>query len=467
MQVTIEDVSPVEKKLIVEVPWKTVSTKLQDAYRGLAREVSLKGFRRGKVPRSVLERMFGKRVKAEVAGQLVRESFISAVGEHSLEAVSDPIVEQELVIKKGQPFQFEAKVEVKGEVEVSDYEGMELTKRPLLVEEESVDSALEALQREHTELMPIEGRDISATTDVLSIKIAGKLGDREIEREGLPVDLENTEHSPLPGLVEALRGIPLDAADHEITVEIPEDFHDADIAGKTGSFTISVLDARRKEVPELDDELAKDSGKAETLKELRGVIRKELEDAQEETIQREVRDAALKELVKRNQIPVASSLTERAMQMQLARLKMMLGMGPDQDTGGLSDDLREKMRPQAEDEVRGQLLLDAVGKKEEVEVTKEEIDAHFAKLAKMRGTQPARLRAEYDRDGRLDNVRFQLQQDKVLDLLVSKATVTEKEPEPEPDPEAAAEDTSSNDEGDPADTTDKDSAEEKPESADS
>jgi trigger factor len=463
MQVRIEDVSPVEKKLIVEVPWKTVNTKLVAAYRGLAREVNLKGFRRGKVPRSVLERMFGKRVKAEVASQLVHESFMNAVGEHSLEAVSEPIVEQELVIKKGEPFHFEAKVEVRGEVEVSDYEGMELNRRPVKVEDESVDAALEALQREHTELMPIEGRDVTARTDILSIKIAGTLGDREIERDGLPVDLENEEHSPLPGLVEALRGIPIDAADHEIEITIPEDYHDSEIAGAVGKFTISVLDARRKEVPELDDELAKDSGKADTLEELRAVTRKELEDAQEETIKREVRDAALKELVKRNQIPVASALTERAMEMQLHRLKMMLGMQAD-EAGGLSDDLREKMRPSAEDEVRGQLLLDAVGKQEKIEVTEEEIDAHFAKLAKMRGTQAARLRAEYDRDGRLDNVRFQIQQDKVLDLLVSKATVTEKEPEPEPEPEDA---TSPDGEVDAEETAAEDSAKTGPDSSDS
>jgi trigger factor len=435
MEVRIEDVSPVEKKMIVAVPWQTVDAKLRDAYRELSRGVSLKGFRKGKVPRTVLQRMFGKRVQAEVASQLVRESFISAATEHNLEAVSEPIVDQELSIKRGEPFEFEAIIQVKGEVEAPEFAGMELNKRPLKVPDEAVDRALEQIQQEHTELRPIEGRDTTARTDLISVKLTGTLGDQEIDRPQMPIDLGDTDNEPLPGLVAALTGLPIDVEDHSFELQIPDDHYDNNLAGKTAKLTISILDARQKEVPELDDELAQETGRAETLDELKSAVRTELEERESEQITSELRQAALEELVKQNQIPIASTLVDRAVQMQFERFRMMLGIQPGQDGGqfGLDEEMAEKMRPKAADEVRGQLLLDAIAEKQKIEVTDDDIDAYLLSMASARGVPLARLRAEYDAAGRLDGVRFQLRQDKTLDAIIEAAKVTEKEPEPEPE----------------------------------
>jgi len=430
MDVRIEEVSEVEKKLIVEVPWETVSGKLRTAYRELGRSVKLKGFRAGKVPRSVLERMFGKRIHAEVATQLVRESFITAATEHKLDAVSEPQVDiEELSIKKGKPFEFEAIVEVRGEVKAENFDNMELQRRPLNVTDEAVTNAVEQLRREATELMPIEGRDLTTRTDILMLSVKGALGEHEIDQPQLTVDLEAADREPIPGLIEALTGMPLDLKDHETEITIPDDYHDESIKGQTAKLTISILDARRKETPELDDEFAKDTGKGETLDELRQATRKELEDSQEEQIKSELRDAALKELVKRNQIPVASSLVERAVQMQHDRLKMMLGLPPEQaEAFALDDEMREKMRPAATDEVRGQLLLDAVSTQESIEITEEELTERLTSMAAQRKQAVARFRADLDRDGRLDGIRFQILQDKTLDMLVGRATITEVDP---------------------------------------
>jgi trigger factor len=437
MQVRIEDVSPVEKKLCVEVPWQTVSDKLAAAYKELSREVALKGFRKGKVPRSVLERMFGKRVKAEVARELVREGFFTATAEHNLEAVAEPhVADDALVIKKGEPFAFEALVEVKGTVEAKDYGGMELNRRPLKVADEAVDSHIEQLREQHTELLPIEGRDLTASTDVLSLKVKGTVGEHEVDREQMAVDLGDRERGPLPGLVDALIGLPLDVQDHTIGLDIPEDYEDESVAGRRAELTISILEGRRKETPELDDEFAKDLDRGDTVDDLRASVRKELEEQQAEEIKRELRDAALKELVNRNQIPVAPALVERAIEFKYRQMTMMLGIPAEHAASGLDEEMRGKLRPSALDEVRGQLLLDAVADAEGLEVTEDEIGEYFTDLGKHRGQPAARLRAEYDRDGRLDNVKFQLRQDKTLDLLIERATVTEKEPEPEPEPGA-------------------------------
>jgi trigger factor len=424
MQVRIEDVSPVEKKMFVEIPWSVVSAKLGEAYRELGREVALKGFRKGKVPRPVLEQVYGPRVNAEVAVQLVRESFYHASNEHNLDVVAEPRVQEGGRIQKGQPFSFAATVEVRGEIVPVDYTGMPLERRRVAIADTAVDEAIEQLRREHTELRPIEGRDVSAPGDVLALKVTGTIGEHPVDQPRFAIDLDDGEREPIPGLRQVLTGISLSTTDKAVEIDIPADHSDESLKGRKANLVISVLEARAKDVPALDDELAKDTGKADTLDGLRGVVKKELEDRETETARRETRQLALKELVKRNQIPVAASLVERAVDMQYARLKAMLGMQPEPGETA-PEELREKMRATGADEVRGQLLLDAIANREKLDVSDADVEAHVATAARQRNVPVQRLRAELERDGRLDNIRFSLRQDKVLDFLVDKAAITE------------------------------------------
>ena len=193
MQVRIEDVSPVEKKMIVEVPWETVSAKLNDAYREFGKGVALKGFRKGKVPRAVLEQVYSGRVSAEVAYQLVQESFYRANAEHKLAAVAEPRVEEAQPIKKGQPFSFKAIVEVRGDFEPKDYKGLAIEKRRLNIAEEAVTTAIENLRREHTELMPIEGRTVTAAGDIVGCTVTGTIGEHQVNQPQFAVDLDDEE----------------------------------------------------------------------------------------------------------------------------------------------------------------------------------------------------------------------------------------------------------------------------------
>ena len=427
MQVRIEDVSPVEKKMFVEVPWETVSVKLGNAYKELSKGVALKGFRKGKVPRPVLEQVYGQRVNAEVAYELVRESFFRANQEHQLAAVAEPRVEEAVAIKKGHPFTFQAIIEVRGEVTPVDYTGLEIERRRLDVPESAVDAALAQLRREHTELRPIEGRDATATGDIVGLSITGTIGEHQINQPQFAVDLDDEEHEPLPGLRAALTGLPLDTKDKLVELDVPADAKDETIRGRHATLHVTVIEARAKDVPELDDEFAKDTGKAETLDGLKAALRKDLEDREQAQIDREARENALREVIKKNQIPVASSLVERSVELQYQRLRQMLGMKPEQGTAGLTPEMREKMRPAGADEVRGQLLLEAIADKEGLTVTDEELAKHVETTAKARNTAPAKLRAEWQRDGRLDNVTYQLRQDKTLKYLVEHAKVTEVE----------------------------------------
>jgi trigger factor len=427
MQVRIEDVSPVEKKMFVEVPWETVSTKLGLAYRELGKDVALKGFRKGKVPRPVLEQVYGPRVNAEVAYQLVRESFFQATESHQLQAVSEPRVEEAAPIKKGQPFSFSAIVEVRAEVDPQGYVGLAIERRKVTIAEDAVTESIVALQREHTELEPIVGREVTAAGDVVAMKIEGTIGEHPINQPQFAVDLDQPELEPLPGLCQALTGLPLATADKLLEFEVPPDYKEEALRGRKASLKVTFLEVRTKSVPALDDEFAKDTGKAETLDGLRAAVRKDLEDRERAVTHREAKEGALRAMVKVNQIPVASSLIERAVEIQYNRMRQMLGMKPEKDLAGLNEELRSKLRPGGADEVRSQLLLEVVGDREKIDVTDAEFDAYVAEQARGRNMSPAKLRAEWTREGRIDGARFSLRQDKVLDFLVAKAVVTEVE----------------------------------------
>jgi trigger factor len=268
---------------------------------------------------------------------------------------------------------------------------------------------------------------VTAAGDIVGLSITGTIGEHQINQPQFAVDLDDEEREPLPGIRAALLGIPLDTKDKKIEIQVPDDYKDESTKGRKAELTVTILEARAKDVPALDDEFAKDTGKAETLEGLRAALRKELEDKEQEVIDREAREGVLREVIKKNQIPVASSLVERAVEMQYQRLRQMLGMKPERGTAGLTDDLKEKMRPAGADEVRGQLLLEAIADKENITVTDEELSKHVEETAKARNMAPAKLRAEWQRDGRLDNVSYSLRQEKVLKFLVDNASITEVE----------------------------------------
>ncbi len=433
MQVQIESLSPVEKKLAVEIPWERVREKLDAAFKELGKGVKLKGFRPGKVPRPVLERMFARQVQTEVAKELVQESFVFAAREHKLEPVAEPVVE-DAVIKIGEAFRYSARVEIRGDVEIGTVDGLAGTRKKFSVDEKEVEAALEHQRRQHTDFKPITGRTEAANTDVLVISLKGKVGDRPIDRPELLVDLTDHTQEPLPGLATALLGIPFDAKDKPLKLTFGDDVPVKELAGQTAELTVTVRDSREKAVPALDDEFAKDTGLAETLADLRTKLREEIGKGKQADAEREMRGGVLKAFVAANQIPVAPALIERGIDAQIERARTSLQMqGVDLEKAGIDlRGLRDKLKDPAVEEVRGQLLLEALAEREKIEITDAEVDAKVVELSEQRGKPAGKLKAEMHRDGSLDSLRWRLRQEKALDHVVARATITETEPESPP-----------------------------------
>ncbi len=437
MHVTIEDLSPVEKKLAVEIPWEKVREKLEAAYRELGKGVQIRGFRKGKVPRSVLERMFSRQVHQEVARELVQESFLAAAEEHHIEPVAEPVVE-DASLKPNEAFKYSARIEVRGPVELTQWEGIEAKRRKVTVEDADLDRALEHKRMMHTVYKPISGRTTSSAGDVLIVSLKGKIGEFPVDKPEISVDLGEPDQEQVPGLAAALTGIPLDTKDLELTLDVPAESPHKEIAGKQAVLTVSIKDSREKLVPSLDDEFAKDTGEADTLDDLRAKTRGDLEKRAREAAERDAREEVLKALVKKNPIPVAPALVERGIDNQLNRARYSLAMqGIDIAKAGVDlGQMRERLREGAADEVRGQLLLEAIADKEAIQVTDSDVDQRVAELAAAQNKPAQKLKAELDKEGTLASLRWRMRQEKALDLVVSRATITESEKIDATDPPA-------------------------------
>src|SRR5271170_6076105 len=190
MQVTISELSPVEKKVAIELPWTAVAGKLDEAYRDLQRSVSLKGFRKGKVPRPILERMYGRQVEQDLVQKLVQETFIQAATDHKIEPVAEPVVD-DAHLHKGKNFHYSARVEVRSVVEPEGYFDVDVKRRAAKVDDNDVDRTLEAKRRELTEYKAIDPatRTAAIERDVLVLGISGTVGDEKFERDGVMSDL--------------------------------------------------------------------------------------------------------------------------------------------------------------------------------------------------------------------------------------------------------------------------------------
>jgi trigger factor len=427
MQITIEDISPVEKRVEFELPWTDVAPKLDKAYGTLRKEVRMPGFRPGKVPRALLEKMYKQQVEEEVARELIERSLGQAIQENQIQPVAPPTVDN-LELKSGAPFKFSARVEVRSQVVPKDYSGVELKRRAAKVTDEEIAEALEGYRRRFTEYKPVEGRTETTGTDVVLVELRGRVGEHKIKPRSVAVDLEDDAAGALPGLASRLRGLAIGAEAVEVKYTLPEELPQKELAGKAVDLRVSIKEAREKKVPALDDELAKDTGEAETIDALREKVRERLLETDKQRIQRELMGDLVKELVKRNEFPIAPALVERHAQAIVARAKAQLGMA-GLDVESIDEGrMRNEFRKEAEDEARGTIIIHAIAEREGITVTDADIQKRIAELAATRNENPKKLRADLEKEHRLHQIENQIREQKTLELLIGQAKIADEDP---------------------------------------
>jgi len=430
MQLTIEDISPVEKRVDFEVPWPEVAAKLDKAYDKLRREVRLKGFRPGKVPRQVVEKLYKARVEDEVSREVVEMAIVQAVQEKQIAPIAPPSVEK-LEMKIGEPLKFSARVEIRSQVTPKDYSGVRVSRRPAKVTDEQVEKALEGYQRRFTEFKPVEDRKVTAADDVLTVEVHGKVADNKIKTRTITVDLADENAGGVPGLAERLRGVPIDGQGLEIKYQVAADSPVKSLAGKDISLRATIKEVRSRKVPAIDDELAKDSGEADTLADLRTKVREKLLEGENQRIKREMSVALTKEIVKGNPFDVAPSLVDRYAEDIVMRTRsQLMMMGIDVEAGGFNEtEMLKEVRPEAEAEAKASILVHAIGEREGVEATEGDVQKRIAEIAAARGESTKKLRAELEHSGRITGVKSQIVYEKTVELLLSQAKIVDEDPE--------------------------------------
>ncbi len=423
VQSRVEDLSPVVKKVSVELTPDRVKDALDSAYTSVSRTVKLKGYRQGHVPRRLVERYFGDDVKKDVAQKLVTGSIHEALAEHQLDPVAPPRVENGSV-EAGQPFKYTATVEVRPRVEPKDYEGLSLKRVDASVSDLQVNERIEEMRTGQAMFVPVEGRDVAEAGDFVSADYEGFLEGaplRGAKREG--VLLEVAPGTLLDNKAEGLLGARVGET-RELGVSFPNDYAVEELRGKDARFQVAVKGLKRREVPALDDAFVQDlGGEPKTVSDLRAKVRSEMEQQKAQRADGEQREAVLTALVERNPIEAPPALVERNVDAMLqGMLEGFMRRGIDPRQLGLNlDRMRDELRQRALLEVKGYLLLEAIAEKEKIEATEEDLAKHFDKLA-LELKQPAdKIRAAFRRQDSLESLKGRLRQDKALAFLLSKA----------------------------------------------
>jgi trigger factor len=439
LRLELESPSPILRVVKGEILWEEVSGKLDEAYDELAQSVSLKGFRKGKVPRAMLAKMFQKRLSQEIARGLVQESLVEAIQKLELRPVRN-ISEWELEhsgIEDGQSVTFTAKFEVLPDVEVKDYFELPVGRRDPKVEDAEIDRVLEAQQEQLTQFVPVEGRPV-AVGDVVRCDVMGKVGAEPVSEDKLTFQVLAPEikaadlSAPTPEraalvvlLSKVLSGGEAKTGEREVVATFGDEAPEA-WRGKTCNLLVEITSLQEARKPAVDDDFVKDLGETGTLAEYRETLRRRLLERDERRAKEEQRKQLVEALIERNPMDVSATIVDKQLNATMERARMAFQMrGLDTSSLGLSDErLREELRPDAEKEIKKTLLLDAIAKKEQVAIAEVELTARLQELADARGESLDRVRADYEKHGNLESLRGVLREEKVLDLLLSKAHVT-------------------------------------------
>jgi len=423
VQSRVEDLSPVVKKVSVELTPDRVKDALDRAYTSVSRTVKLKGYRQGHVPRRLVERYFGDDVKKDVAQKLVTGSIHEALAEHQLDPVAPPRVENGSV-EAGQPFKYTATVEVRPRVEPKDYEGLSVTRIDATVTDAQVDERVEEMRANQAMFVPIEGREVAEAGDFVSADYQGFVEGaplRGAKREG--VLLEVGPGSLLENKAEGLLGARV-GENRELGVSFANDYAVEELRGKEARFQVKVNGLKKREVPTLDDAFVQDlGGESKTVSDLRAKIRSEMEQQKKDRAESDQREAVLTALAEKNPLEAPPALVERNVDAMLqGMLEGFMRRGIDPRQLGLNlDRMRDELRQRALLEVKGYLLLEAIADKEKIEASEEDLAKHFDKLAGELKQSADKVRAAFKRQESLDNLKGRLRQDKALAFLLSKA----------------------------------------------
>jgi trigger factor len=424
MNVSVEELSSIKKKVNIEIAEDHVTKEVDSFYRELGKKAKIKGFRPGKVPRNILERYFKDYVKAEVTQKLVQETYPTVLSEKNLQPVSDPMIDPG-ELESGKPFQYSATIEVKPDIKLEEYLGLNVEGKKEEVKDEEVEERLKGLQNLHSSLKTIQEPRPVQKGDFVIVDYDAKMDGKPLE-EGKAIDstIEVGSGRFIPDLEEKLIGLRSEE-EKEIEVSFPEDYGYKKWAGKTISFHVKIKEIKEKILPQLDDEFAKDLGDYSSLEELRAKLKGEIEKEKELLLEQQLKNQLVDQLLQKNSFEVPESMVLGQSKALVSDTKMRLAtQGVTIDKLGVSDEkLQEDYRETAMKQVRTLLLLEKIAGQEGITVTDEEVEGQLREISERSRQKFDVVKRYYEKNGLIPEVKAGILTNKTLNFLLEKANI--------------------------------------------
>lgn len=412
----LEEISTTKKRITIEIPAETIEREITESLENLRRTTNIPGFRAGKAPISLIEKRFGKKVEDEVLGKVISRAYVDALNEADITPVADPIVEEQSEFRRQSPFSITMLIEVLPKVDLS-YEGIKVKDILVSVTDEDVENVLKGLQEDRTTYEPSEG-PIGENDLILcdySIKEMGIEKKDQVYKVGGPLFPEDV----VRGLIGRSKG-----SDLIVETTFPETYPYRELAGKKVQLELTIKDVKKGNLPQLDDEFAKDVG-FNSMEDLKGHIREEVFRLKKSEVTKIQKAEIINKLLETHEFDLPETLLEEEIEVLASSVK-------EKGEGEINEDgmkrLREEVRPEAIRNLKTSLLLSLIGRKEGVEVSEEEIKDRVIAIARRFSVSPENIVKFYiSRDGSLNRLRDAIFEEKVLDLLLNKASIEKGE----------------------------------------
>ena len=417
MSVQVEKLEKNMAKLTIEVSAEELEKAIENAYQKNKNKINVPGFRKGKVPRKMIEKMYGAGIFYEdAANELIPAAYEKALDECEEEIVSSPKIDV-TQIEAGKPFIFTAEVALKPEVTLGKYKGVKVDKQDTTVTDEEVDAQIEKERENSARTVTVEDRAVQ-DKDVVTLDFEGFVDEVAFEGgKGTDYPLTIGSGSFIPGFEEQLIGAEI-GKETEVKVTFPEDYHAADLAGKEAVFKCTIKEIKEKQLPELDDEFASEVSTFDTLAEYKEDVKKGLVTKKEEEAKRAKEDAVIEAIIADAQMEIPEAMIEtqkRQIVDEFAQRLQMQGLSMEQYfqfTGLDAAKMMEQVAPQALSRIQTRLVLEAVAKAENIEASEEDFDAEVKKMAEMYQMEEDKVKETLGENGKKQIMK---------DLAVTKA----------------------------------------------
>lgn len=425
MSLQVEKLEHNMAKLTVEVAAEDVEKALQAAYLKQRKQINIPGFRKGKVPRQMIEKMYGPEVfYDEAANNMIPDAYAKAYDESELDIVSQPKIEV-VQMEKGKPFIFTAEVATKPEVTLGDYKGLKVDKVSTRVTQKEVDEEIEKERERNARTIEVTDRAVQ-DKDEVTLDFEGFVDGVAFEGgKGEDYPLTIGSGSFIPGFEEQLIGAEIDK-EVEVNVTFPKEYHSEELAGKDATFKCTVHTIKAKELPELDDEFASEVSECETMDAYRAEVKKNIKERKERTGKEKKENQAVDQAIENAQMDIPEAMIEfqvRQMADDFARRIQQQGLAVEQYfqfTGMTAEKMMEEMRPQAEKSIKTRLVLEAIVKAENIEVSDERVEEELTKMAEAYQMEVEKLK-EFMGENEKKQIKEDLAVQEAITLLVNES----------------------------------------------